>query len=476
MTIERTTRSQWEAIFAEAAEEADADIITRVGPIYSFATRPTSTVAARLNERVRRVSRWLAVTDPTAFDGFQEVLERIIANEEMEILRGEFSTTTLRFSRGSAPSSNLTIPRGAAVSGRAGSNRVVYVTTQTATLLAASAPVDAQGRFYVDVPARAVSAGSDSVVEANILNTFVSAVNGFDRVTNPEGSSDAADGETNEEVVERFLLAVTGLPLASPDSIRRIVREEFPSVDAVRLAYGDDPALTRALSEPGAVDAYAFGGAASPVSSSITYLGPGQVHLLEAGVTGSPLIEVTLVEDIDAGVTLVEGTDYVVEFDDSPVERSLFARDGIRFLASSTNLPPINSALLVQWTFDQTVRNLQARFDEDELFVVGRSLLWKRGTDVPIALEIDVTPLPGFATGTIQTQVGNALIDYVNGLEPGAPVERFDLSQVIGRVSGVDNVTYIRLTRTTEATGVSDLTFGAFERARLDAANLIVVV
>jgi hypothetical protein len=208
----------------------------------------------------------------------------------------------------------------------------------------------------------------------------------------------------------------------------------------------------------------------------VTYLGPGQLHLLEATVSGTPVVAVTNVEDVVNSVVLTEGTDYVVELDDGVEGRSVFARDGIRFLATSTNLPAVNSPLLVQWEYDQTVRDLQARFDEDDLAVIGRDLLWKRGTDIPIFIDIRVAPLSGFSTATIQEQVGNALLDYVNSLEPGAPVERFDLSNVIGRVSGVDNVTYRRLSRTTDTTGVADLTFGTFERATLDASNLIVVV
>lgn len=321
------------------------------------------------------------------------------------------------------------------------------------------------------MPVSATSSGSEGRVGPNRINRPLRPVNTFDSVSNPAPTQGGRDAETNAELIERYLIAILGRELSTPFGVAKYARDNFPDVQDLLTVFGNNPLLTRAAEEAGAVDAYVLGEELTTQTDNLTYLGPGQL----IAVTSPPLVRVDSVVRVASSTTYTENTDYTVVFDTTGNAGSERAHDGIKFLPGAALLVP-GDIVAVTYTYNNLIRALQAGFEQDDTFVQGRDLLFKRGTQVNVILEAQLHVTTGFSTTSVLALVQTAVEAFINGLKLGADVEISDVQGVVRRITGVDNFIVTRLVKDPAASGTVDLIIADNEYARIATADLVLTL
>ena len=478
MPIDKITAAQFQQLIQAGITSRNATHDTAYGPIRDIVIDPVASVLAQQNDRARRISLLLSLLNANEFS--EADLNAFVYNESMLRLPGAVASATLTFTADLLPSSNLVVPRGfpvATAPDAATGQSITFVTTEEATLIAADAAAGRYSRssgntvyevYELSVPAVSTTVGTLGRVGARRINRPLRPMAGFQKVENQQAAVDGVDPETNDELIERFLLAVVGRQLATKGGVQRFILSSSPSISDVHIVHGDNPFLTRAGSDAGAVDAFIIGSAELQQTDSLTYLGAGQVM----SITRPPLLTVTSVRRVSPAVTYTSGVDFEVVFDTSGVAGSTRAVEGVRFLAGGT-LPTIGDLISVTYTYNNLVRSVQATANRDENKVIGQDLLVRQGIEVGVTLSARMTVVAGADPNSTRIAVEDALTNFFSSLGLGDDVEASDLQAVVRRISAVDNFVITNLNRaTTSGTSTADLVINDNEYARL--ANVAI--
>lgn len=476
MPIDRITAAQFESQLRTAITDRTNTHDTAYGPVKDIVIAAPAQVFESQNDRIRQVSLLLSLVNSDEFT--DDDLDDFVFNEGLVRIEGSRATGVLVFSMATAPTIDAVVPRGFPVASQpdaTSGSAITFVATEARTLPSATASSYFNlltGRYELEVPVEALVEGSTGLIGAGRITRPLQPLGLFSAVTNTAATQGGRDRETNEELIERYLLAILGRELATSTGVERYARDNFPDVEDVLTVYGGNELLTRAAEEAGAVDAYIIGGAAAAQTDNLTFLGVGQLHALSI----APLVQVNTVTRASPAATYVEGTDYEVVFDDSGNEGSQRATDGIRFLVTSPTPPTPGQTITITYTYNNLIRSLQAGFELDDTFVHGRDLLFKQAEQVDIILEASLRVTAGFNTSAVQTLVETAVLDFINALELGDDVELSDLQGVVRRITGVDNFIITRLVDDDTESGTVDLPIADYQYARLDALNLTITL
>lgn len=478
MPIDKVTAAQFRDALVAGITSRNSTHDTAYGPIRDAVIDPVAGVLEQQNDRARKISLLLSLVNGTEFS--ESDLNAFVFNEGLLRVLGDYASVELEFSTGLVPSSDQTVQRGyplASLPDESTGQSITFVATEEKTLPTASAAAyavpqsDGTTRYVLTVPAVAVVAGTAGRVGANRITRTLRPLVGFDKVTNPSAAVGGLDAETNDELITRYLLAVTGRQMGSRPAIERFILDNFGGVSDVNVIYGTNALLTRAATDARAVDALVIGEQALSVSENLTFLGLGQV----LAVTNPPLIDVASVTRGAPAATYTEGTDYEVVFDATGVSGSNRAVEGVRFLASSPAPPDPGNLITVVYRYNNLVRQIQAKVEERENEVIGQDLLVRLGTQVAVLLAATLTVAAGQNATSVKALARTALIDYFATLGMGDDVEASDLQLVVRRISGVDNFVITNLNRSgTAGNSATDLAINDNEYARLDASNLSI--
>ena len=475
MPVEKITAAQFRDQLRTGITERTTSHDVGFGPIRDIVIDPVAAVLEQQNDRIRAVSLLISLEDPDNLS--EEDLDAIVFNEGLRRIDGSRATATLTFSTPQVDPAgpDLVVQRGFPIATTPDANTgetVTFVTTEARTLTAAQRQsffnINTQ-QYELSIPAEATTEGSVGRVGATRIRRPLRPLVGFDSVTNNSAADGGLDRETNAALINRYLLAILGRDLSTPTGIEKFARDNFPDVDDVAVVFGNNPLLTRAATEAGAVDTYIVGDQFVSRTENLEFLGVNQ--LLQ--ISFPPLNVVTSV--VSGATTYIEGTDFEVVFDTGGNAGSTRAVEGIRFLATATSpLPALGAAVTVSYTQNNLVSQLQATFEQDDVFVLGRDLLFKEGVQVNIILEARLRVATGFSTVTVPTAVSNAVLNFINGLGLGDNVEESDIQGEVRRISGVDNFIIDRLVRDPAATGASDITIVDNEFPRIAVADLTI--
>lgn len=475
MPIDKITQAQFADQITQGINNRNANLDTAFGPIPDTCIQPQAAVFENQNDRIRQLSLMLTLSNPDAFSGYESDLNGIVFNETMTRSQGAGASAVCIFIRKTPPPIDAPVPRGFPIGSEPSSSdgtTVTFIVTQAATMLQASASsyfnILTQ-QYELPVPVLAVVAGTVGQVGANQIDRPLRPLGLFDRVTNTSASQGGRDAETNAELIDRYLLAIIGNQIGVAPGIEKVVRADFPEVVSLYIAYGTDPLLTRAASDGGAVDCWIQGSSLLQIAENHVFLSIGQVIAINV----PPLVQVLSVAF--GGTTYVEGTDYVVVFDDTGVSGSTRATDGVEFISGGSS-PPAGAIVTITYTTDNLIIALQNDFQLPENLELGRDLLFRRGVATPIIHTAVLTVVTGFSTTQVLAAVQSAVLAFVNGLGLGQPVQGSDIQLVVRSIDGVDNYVITRLTLTTVASGTADIPIAGNEYATLSQANLSITL
>jgi uncharacterized phage protein gp47/JayE len=471
--IPKITAAQFESLIRSGIEGRTTQLDTGVGPIPATVIQPIAPVFESLNDSIRKVSLITTVANEVEFDGsYRTDLVSFVSNEGMLPILGTRATAVCVFSRATAPTTDVPVQRGYPIGTAPDESTgatVTFVTSESATLPAASSAsffnLTTQ-RYELSVPVICVVEGSVGRVGANRINRPLRPLAGFDSVTNPAAAVGGRDVETNGELIERYLLAVTGRQLSTPLGIERFIRDNFPDAEDVRIVYGTNALLTRAEDDAGAVDAYILGEQLTESTENVSFFAVGT--LLQ--ISSPPLVSVTAVRNVTTATNYTTA-DYEVVTDTSGVSGSTRAVEGIRFTGTGA-IPTVGNVIGITYTTNQLIRSIQSEMETDDSEVLGRDLLIRRAAEVSIVHQARIRVLAGFSPTTVLAAARTAITDFIAALELGEDVELSDLQAEVRQVSGVDNYLIDQNYRSDEATQSHDVSIADNEYARIDSADL----
>lgn len=478
MPVQRISANQWAAVIRSGILGRDANFDVTDQEIVDICINPQARVLELQHDTSRKIALILTLSNPNEFEGEFEVdLDGIVFNEGLKRSLGSQATAVCVFSRSSAPSSDIRVQRGfpvATVPDEGSGQTVTFVTTEERTMFASTASSYfniATQRYELSIPVVAVVEGSQGRVGATRVNRPLRPLVGFDSVTNTSAASGGRNRETTQRLIDRYLIAIIGRDITTSTGIRKVVIDDFPDVEDILTVSGTNALLTRAGEDAGAVDAYLIGSENIEQIESPNYLGAGQL----IPISFAPLVEVISVQDLSTGTIFVEGTDYDVVFDVSGYAKSSRAQEGVRFRFTGSS-PAIGNPVTITYAYNNLIRRLQVELKQDDTLVVGRDLLFKAGTEVPVVHTAQIRVHSRYSTTQVVAAAHAAVVQLINetNRKLGVALQGSDIQGVVRQITGVDNYIITRLTRATIPSGTADIDIASNEWASIADADLTI--
>ena len=466
MPVPKITADQFATDLNAGIQSRDSSADTELGPIPDVVVQPTAQVLENQNDRIRQVSQLILLNQATQFADAD--VEDFVFNEDLIRNVGGRSSGTVVFARATAPEVDIPVQRGfpiATLPDESTGQTVVFITTETNTLVALNAPSYfniATGRYELEVAIQATTPGAIGEVGPNRVNRPLRPLAGFDAVTNPRRTSPAVDKETNNELIERYKIAIIGTQLAVKNGLTLFIKSQFPDAGDVLVVYPDDPLVTRSGVGGNAVDIYVTGSQSTVRQDTKTYVGLGLIMALDH----QPVTDVVSI----AGFT--QGTDYVLVKDTSGVSGSTRAADGVKFIPGGLS-PVVGTTILIDYDQNIVIENIQNTFLDADHDIGGQDPLARTGTQVNTVLEATLVVLPGFSFSTVKAVVITTIQSFINALGLGAPVQKSDIDAVVRAISGVDNFIFTKLDRS-GGVGNADIILLKNEFPRIASGDIVI--
>lgn len=471
MALSRISASDYAQMIIDGISERDPSLDTRIGPVRDFQIDPISEVLEQQNNRVVYLSRLNSMK--FADQAVPDDLDDIVFNEGMVRWQGSRSVAVVTFARAQAPTSDIIVPinfpLATQIDPTTGSS-IVFRTIESKTMYS-SAPAAYfnadTSKYELDVTVASVTTGEDTVVGPYTITVMRRSLPGFDECYNVSKTSAGRGLETNLDLADRYLLHVAGAKPSTPAGLKRSILDNFSSISDVYVVYGNDPYLTREQSDAGAVDVWVLGEQSSTRRLTVIY--PGVETLIS--MDRQPVISITTVKD-SSGTLYVEGTDYEVVIDSGEYSYSVSGEDGIKFLSDAATLPTLGDSLVIDYYYNSLINILSSYYTQPEEYSMGQNQLFRWAQKVNITIEAELKVRSGNPSDVLSS-VRSAISNYINALKLGDDVEEFDIDSQVATVYGVDNFTYTVLD-VVGGTGISDITIGPNQYAKIEDADLII--
>lgn len=471
MPVERITSDTFSTQLSTGINSRDVTIDTRIANIRDVFIDPFADVMENQNDRAVYLNNLLSLKNANKL--VPDDVDDIAYNEGLVRWSGSRSLTTLTFSRTAAPVTDITVPVSFPISTTVNPSTgvsVLFRTIETKTMYAASAAsyynADT-GKYELEVSAASITQGLLSQVGAYTITQMRRPLAQFDEVTNKASTTSGKNIETNSELADRYLLHIEGSQLGSPTGYKSFLVDNISTIEDTYIVYGEDAYLTREQDDAGAVDTWVKGSIPTARTYITYYNGTYTTNVVDF----QPLISITSVSSVAAGVTYTEGTDYEILTDTGEYSYSNLASGGVRWLTGGTH-PAIGQDIVINYTYNSLINILAAFFKQPAYFSFGSDRLFRWAQAYDIEIEASLKVRSG-NPDTVLALVRNAVLEYINALKLGENVEEFDIDSIVSRVYGVDNFVWSTLAAE-GGTGVSDITIAPNNYAQLLEANFVI--
>jgi len=471
--IAKITSAEFEEQLKTATLDRNPNLDVEVGPIRDTVVAPVASVLEPQNDRIRRLSLIMSLLNVGDFT--ENELDEYAFNEQLIRSPGTRASGTVFFQARIAPGSDLVVPINfpvATVVDPTLGRSISFRTVETQTLPAATAALyfNASTSFYeLEVSIEAVAVGQSGNVGPGRITQMQTSLPGFDYVTNRVRTINGADRESNERFAERLFVAIAGTDISTPYGLGRDVDDLFSAVLGAGLVFGQDPLLTRATTDSGAVDVYLIGESLVSTTESHVFLGVGQAIVLNSQPVRS-------IASVDAGgPAFIQGVDYELVKDTGDNAGSNRAQDAVVFLAGGTP-PAIGTSLNITYNYNALPGTLQAEFVNPDRYVFGRDVLFKEGTEVEVEIAGNISFLAGTNSTTGRAAAISAIVAFINGFGLDDDVEQSDVNAEVRKIAGIDNLVFTTFRVIGSGAAPADILIAKNEYARTTSTNVVLTV
>lgn len=315
----------------------------------------------------------------------------------------------------------------------------------------------ATGLYFVDIPIKSSSTGSDTNATADSIRTLDPKPTSFSFCSNIA----AVDGGTEEEgdldLIDRAQNVWAERVNGSKAAFERIAEAETYVDDALAL---DEDNTDEEVFIGSVCDIFSQFSSEDTELIEETFYWPGESNnadeeQFDFTPTNQPMLSTivpTVFRFTTGGVeeqVVPDGTDTVISIvqDTDTFSGSSKANDKIR-IKMALNTTSYQRRLKVLYTYDKNPFKLQSVFDDTEEKMVGPSVLVRKAVEIPIRVIAEVQIAFGFVESEVQTTITNNISAYFNGgttsfgrqyarKEIGEDTNQSDIADIILRTEGV---------------------------------------
>jgi len=356
-------------------------------------------------------------------------------------------------------------------------NRTSFVTTSSRTFLSSNAATYfnvATGYYEITCSIQASIVGATGNVSSGSINTVVSSLAGGVTVINELPTSGGADEETNEQLLERIRIKLTGNNIGTPNGILSIVNANPIVYDSLLIRPGDEELVRNQLGN--SADVVIIGTLLEETTESRTYTG-GQVNYVlsrQPVVSVGDTIEGTSA-DTSLAFTFIKDTHYTVEHDYTSLTGGTSgALTKVVFLGNP--FPLATSTFETTYSHNSLVNELQSTLDSDDNKIIGTDIWVREATEVLCRVGATIKIFPGYVKSDVAANAVNNVASLLNGTTLGQDIDRSDIITTIQNTDGVDSVDTTTLSLQIKKpvdpgfTTVTDIIIARAEYARPDTS------
>lgn len=303
--------------------------------------------------------------------------------------------------------------------------------------------------YMLDVPVKAVVAGSVGNTVIGDISICISTITGFPNVTNKNEISNGTDTETNANFISRMKYEVSGTNIGTINGIKSIILQNFPAITSVEVVSAGDKLMAPSRSEGGCYDIYIKG------STLVQYQNDSIVFNVP---TTSILLTDNMPRPIVAGTAAL--TDVAIQAVAVPDQLSIYAgsQKSLDKIIFSETVPAGTHGL--QYSYNRLISDV-ANFLAQDQYNTGANILIKEAQSVPIDIFLQVvsTSIDPNEKNVIVNNLISIINSYISAFNVGQSIEQSDIINLC-YIDGVDRVvlplTYFKKTSDT-TTSVNDV-------------------
>lgn len=337
-----------------------------------------------------------------------------------------FATGYVVFGRLSPPDFDLVVPRGLKVFSV---TNQTYETTESRIMYANLASqyynisLDA---YVIEVPVRAINAGSIGNAEPNTI-TRMSSLGGFSFVTNLKPIMGGKDEETDNELIERVKNTILGNSLGTKNGLKKKILDNFIEVMDVCVVDAGHYLMERDSNYGGCVDIYIKGSRIKEKFGNIYYNGQDDISYIPKEIE-KPLIDLRLI--------LPSPYSAIFHKDNRTVFRnSVKSLDFIEW-----QIKPPAGFYQVRYSYNELIKEIQEFLDKEENKLLNFDILIKEAIPIPIEILFEIITLPGFSKSEVISKVIEKIETNISLFKLGQSLEQSDVINWVYEVQGVDRV------------------------------------
>lgn len=334
-----------------------------------------------------------------------------------------------------------TIPVGTVVA--SASTGIQYQTTQEVSFSNAYYDYNfGTNGYMIDVPVKALVAGSIGNTVIGDITTCISTVTGFPNVTNKNEISNGTDIETNSNFIARMKLEVSGTNVGTVNGIKSIILQNFPAITSAEVISAGDNLMTPSRSDGGCFDVYIKGSTFTQATINFSnFTMPINSIDLTNDMPRPAVVGTAALLDLAIGATVVPDQSSIYAGSQKAFDRVVFAQS-----------IPVGSHTL-QYTYNSLITDV-ANFLAQDKYNTGANILVKEAQNVPVDIFLQV--VSNTRKADEKTVIVNNLIakikSYISALQVGEQLEQSDIINLC-YIDGVNRVviplTYFKKTSDT---------------------------
>lgn len=354
-------------------------------------------------------------------------------NESLQRKNSRHAKGRITFFRFTAPVQDIVIPVGTIVAvDPTGGEDIQFITTSPITMYLNLASVyfnTTTNLYEVTTDIEAVVGGKQGNVGSNVINTIITPIAGLNGCYNKNATSGGADIESKERLRNRIAVKKRGNSIGTTDGILSEVLAHPDVEDAIVVGNGESE-----RSDFGAIDVYVRGKVNKSYTESYVVTGAENEKII---LSKQPVILDSVSSIVSSASGAISSSNYTLNKDTSVLGGSIRSTDNLTF---SPSLDTTYGALLITYSYNSVVTDLQNIFNTSNKQVQNTDILILWATEIPINITSSIKLLPGFDYDSVVADIEENLAVFFTNTTIGEQIQQADVAKVILDTPGVDDL------------------------------------
>ena len=281
----------------------------------------------------------------------------------------------------------------------------------------------------LDVPVKALVAGSIGNTVIGDITVCISTVTGFPNVTNKNEIANGTNVETNANFIARMQLEISGTNVGTVNGIKSIILQNFPAVTSADVISAGDILMAPSRSDGGCFDVYIKGSTLKQATINFSNLTTPITSLnLTNDMPRPAVVGTAALLDVAINATVIPDQSSIYAGSQKAFDKIVFAQ-----------AVPVGDHT-IQYSYNSLITEV-ANFLTQDKYNTGANILVKEAQNIPVDIFLQV--VSNTTSADEKTTIVNNLIttikSYISALQIGESLEQSDIINLC-YIDGVNRV------------------------------------